>query len=107
MSGLTLRSAAITLPAAEVASSPPTDVAVTAGADGQTVDVTFTAPAGDPPASYTIATVPPTGDHTGTKSPITVTGLDPATEYTFTVTATSTTGTTSEPSTAITFTTAG
>jgi subtilase family serine protease len=73
----------------------PTIVSVTAG-DGQAiVYFTDTASNGSAITSYTVTSSPGNFSATGTTSPITVTGLQDGTAYTFTVTATNAAGTSS------------
>jgi hypothetical protein len=72
----------------------PTIGTATAG-DGQAT-VTFTAPAnngGSAITSYTVTSSPGNFTATGSSSPITVSGLNNGTSYTFTVTATNAVGT--------------
>ena len=71
----------------------PTNVTATAG-NGQAT-VSFSAPAsngGSPITGYTVTASPGNIRATGTSSPITVTGLDNGTSYTFTVKATNAAG---------------
>jgi hypothetical protein len=69
----------------------PTSLKVIAGASaGTTASVSFTAPAstgGSPITGYTVTTSPDNIIATGTDSPISITGLTPGTNYTFSVTA--------------------
>ena len=86
----------------------PTIGTATVAGVGQ-VAVAFTAPAfngGDPALTYTVTPSPAVagGPFTGSSSPITVSGLNPGTSYTFTVRATNSVGTgpSSAPSNAVT-----
>lgn len=64
------------------------------GGTGTTASVTFTAAAtGGTPSSYTVTSSPGNISGTGSSSPVTVSGLTTGVSYTFTVTATSSGGT--------------
>ena len=76
-----------------------TDVGTSRAYNNGAATVTFTAPASKLPiTSYTVTSSPGGFTGTGSSSPITVTGLQSATAYTFTVTATSAAGTSSASS---------
>lgn len=78
-------------PIADVPDAPTIGTATAGGASGS---VTFTnATTGGVPTTYTATSNPGSFTGTGSSSPVTVTGLTPGTSYTFTVTASNSTGT--------------
>jgi hypothetical protein len=88
--------------------SAPTSVAIS-NIKNASVQVSFNVPSsngGSPITSYTVIASPGGITATGTSSPITISGLNPATSYTFTVTATNAAGTSipSNPSSSVTTT---
>ncbi|HVS84970.1 MAG TPA: fibronectin type III domain-containing protein [Gaiellaceae bacterium] len=78
---------------------PPTGVSATARPGSATVSFDSADDNGSPVTLYTATASPGGASASGTGSPLTITGLDPTTAYTFTVTATNAVGT-SDPSAA-------
>jgi hypothetical protein len=72
--------------------APPTGVTGTSGVDSATIAFTPSTTTTPPVTSYTVTAYPGAEQGFGATSPVTVTGLQPSTAYTFSVTAASTAG---------------